>query len=165
MSLLPYRWKSVKVIFGDVKLKTVSLRAGDREKLLSYKFDGKAVIGVGLCSEFGRKKADALAFNLKDEATGVITCEPVEQVFYTEHVRGKDKDALLMRWLVQQFGDVTLSEDTGELAAAESEQEIESVTIDKCLVCGHELHKRSNAKTCSPKCRKAYSRRQMARTK
>lgn len=161
MSILPYRWKSVRILFTDVQLKPVSLSAHDKQTLLSYTFDGKRVIEFGLCSEFGRKKADAFALKLLDTKTNGLTCEPAEQVFYTAHVQGLDKNALLMRWLITQFGDVTLAEETDNDAAADDIEDDLSVTEPTCLNCGGELNKRKNAKTCSAKCRKALQRKQV----
>jgi len=154
----PYRWKSVIVAFTDGNLDETVLSGRNRELFKGRQFGGKTVIQAGRYAPFGRKLADSLAVKLID-GNGAITIEPCEQVFFTEYINGNDPRALLLIWLSQNFGDVTLDEDTETRAAAECEPQEPSVTNRTCEICGTDIsNKRAGAVTCSTAHRKALSR-------
>lgn len=57
------------------------------------------------------------------------------------------RNGLVRSYAIADFEDVTLT------GSAQPE------VVGKCDICGAEMNKRSGARTCSPKCRKALSRR------
>jgi len=154
----PYRWKSVVIEFADKPLNTAVLSPKNQSAFKGRKFGDKTCLQAGEYKPFGRKQADNLALKLID-VSGVITIEPAEQVFFREYVEDNDPDALYLKWLIANFGDVTLTEDIDKGAAAELPEELASVT-QTCVICGRDISdKRSGTLTCSPAHRKALSRR------
>lgn len=156
----PYRWKSVMVVFSDDVLDESVLSEKNRLSFVGRKFSGKTVIQAGKYRPFGKKPADNLALKMMEDETQVITIEPAEQVFFAEYAIGKDPNALYLSWLRDNFGDVTLSEDIEEGAAAEIVP-IEVSVTRTCAICGIDISdRRADATTCSPAHRKALSRRE-----
>lgn len=146
----------MKIIFSDDKLNPCKITPKNIERLYRMTFGGQRVIGVGVYRQFGSKPSDNMAVKLINPDTSEVSIEPLEQVFYREYISGNDPNATLLKWLGDNFGSVTLSEDIDDLAAAEDGTDPISVTL--CEVCQKEIEGRKGKVTCSQKCRKALSR-------
>jgi len=161
MSFWPYRWKSVLISFSNDELDETVLSEANQQRFKGARYGGKTVIKAGRYKPFGRKLADSLALKMIDDTSGIITIEPCEQVFFGEYISGRDKNHVLLTWLSNNFGVVTLSEDIDDSAAADDSEKPISVTKNerRCLICNADISdKREGAVTCSPSHRKALSR-------